>query len=100
MPSPGCSSALPGLAIGLVGGATAGGVGEARHAPHLHDALIDELRAEVPEKSSAVLLLASPEHVDAMVTAFEGHGGRLVRQRLSPQGAQALEDAVVGRPRV
>ena len=30
-----------GLAVGLVGGATAGSVGEARHAPHLHDALID-----------------------------------------------------------
>jgi hypothetical protein len=35
-----------------------------------------------------------------MVAAFEGHGGRLVRHRLSPEGAQALEDAVVGRPQV
>src|SRR3954454_5817009 len=60
-----------GLAVGLVGGGTAGSVGEAGHAPHLHDALIDELRAEVPEKASAVLLLASPEHVDAMILAFE-----------------------------
>ena len=90
----------PGFAVGLVGGATAGSVGEARHAPHLHDALIDEVRAEVPERSSAVLLLASPQHVDAMIAAFEGHGGRLVRHRLSPEGAQALEDAVVGRPQV
>ena len=86
-----------GLAVGLVGG---GAVGSAGGATHLHDALIDEVRAEVPEKSSAVLLLASPEHVDAMVTAFEGHGGRLVRHHLSPEGAQALEEAVVGRPRV
>ena len=89
-----------GLAVGLVGGATAGGVAESHHAPHLHDALIDELREEVPEKSSAVVLLASPDHVDAMVAAFEGHGGRLVRHHLSPEGAQALEGAVVGRPRV
>jgi uncharacterized membrane protein len=89
-----------GLAVGLVGGATAGGVSESHHAARLHDALIDEVRAEVPEKSSAVLLLASPEHVDAMVTAFEGHGGRMVRHSLSPEGAQALEDAVVGRPQV
>ena len=86
-----------GLAVGLVGGAA---VGSAGGSSHLHDALIDEVRAEVPEKSSAVLLLASPEHVDAMVAAFEGHGGRLVRHSLSPQGAQALEDAVVGRPQV
>ena len=89
-----------GLAVGLVGGATAGGVAESRHATHLHNALIDDLRTEVPEKSSAILLLASPDHVDAMVAAFDGHGGRLVRHHLSPEGAQALEDAVVGRPRV
>ena len=89
-----------GLAIGLVGGATAGGLEESRHAPHLHDALIDDLRTEVPEKSSAVLLLASPDHVDTMIAAFEGQGGRLVRHHLSPEGAQALEGAVVGRPRV
>jgi hypothetical protein len=47
-----------------------------------------------------VLLLASPEHVDAMVAAFEGRDGRLVRHHLSPQAATALQDAVVGRPRV
>lgn len=57
------------------------------------------MRAEVPEKGSAVLLLAGPEHVDTMVAAFEGHGGRLVRHHLSAEGARALEDAVVGRPR-
>jgi len=88
-----------GLAVGLVGGASAGGVSESHHAPHLHDALIDDVRAEVPEKGSAVLLLAGPEHVDTMVAAFEGHGGRLVRHHLSAEGARALEDAVVGRPR-
>jgi uncharacterized membrane protein len=89
-----------GLAVGLVAGGSAGGLSESNHAPHLHDALLDDVRAEVSEKSSAVLLLASPEHVDAMVAAFEGRGGRLVRHRLSPQATQALEGAVVGRPRV
>ena len=66
--------------------------------PHLHDAFIDEVRAEVPEKSSAVLLLASPEHTDAMVGAFKGRGGRLVRHHLSPEAAVALEAAVAGSP--
>jgi len=88
-----------GFAVGLVGGAAAGSAGDPRPAHHLHDALIDEVRAEVPEKSSAVLLLASPEHADAMVAAFEGHRGRLIRHRLSPEGAHALEGAVMGRPR-
>src|SRR3954471_21512123 len=68
-----------GLAVGLVAGGTAGGLSESEHAPHLHDTFLDEIRAEVPVKSSALLLLAAPEHVDAMIAALEGHGGRLVR---------------------
>ena len=87
-----------GLAVGIVGGAMAGGVSESKHVPHLHDAFIDEVRAEVPEKSSAVLLLASPEHADAMIAAFEGSGGRLVRHHLSPEAAKTLEGAVAGSP--
>ena len=87
----------PGFAVGLVAGGTAGGLDEAAHAPHLHDAFLDEVRAEVPEKSSAVLLLASPEHIDAMVAAFEGRG-RPVRHHLSPEAAKALEGAVAGSP--
>ena len=73
---------------------------EAERAPHLHDAFLDEIRSEVPQKSSALLLLAAPEHVDAMVAALDGHGGRLVRHHLSSDAALALEDAVTGHPRV
>ena len=87
-----------GLAVGIVGGGTAGGLGESHHVPQLHDAFIDEVRAEVPEKSSALLLLASPEHADAMVVACKGRGGRLVRHHLTPESAQALEAAVAGSP--
>ena len=87
-----------GLAVGIVGGGTAGGLSESHHVPQLHDAFIDEVRAEVPEKSSALLLLASPEHADAMVVACKGRGGRLVRHHLTPESAQALEAAVAGSP--
>src|SRR4051794_20727325 len=89
-----------GLAVGIVGGASAGGLSEAGHAAQIHDALLDEVRAEVPAKSSALLLLAAPEHVDAMVAAFEGPDGRLVRHHLTPEAARALEDAVAGRPAI
>jgi uncharacterized membrane protein len=88
----------PGFAAGIVVGGAAGGLSESEDAPHLHDALVDDVRSEVPEKSSAVLLLASPEHADAMVAAFDGSAGRLVRHHLSPDAAQALESAVAGRP--
>jgi uncharacterized membrane protein len=90
----------PGFAVGLVAGGAAGGLSESEHAPALHDAFLDEIRAEVPEKSSALLLLASPEHADAMIRTLDGHGGRLVRHHLTPDAAKALEDAVAGHPRV
>ena len=89
-----------GLAVGLVAGGAVGGMSESEHAPHLHDTFLDEVRAEVPAKSSALLLLASPEHVDAMIAALEGRGGRLVRHHLTPDAARALEAAVAGAPRV
>ena len=89
-----------GLAVGIVGGAAAGGMSESERAAHIHDAFLDEVRADVPVKSSALLLLAAPEHVDAMVTALEGRGGRLVRHHLTPEAALALENAVAGHPRI
>jgi uncharacterized membrane protein len=87
----------PGLAVGFVAGGVAGGVAEAG-IPELHGTFFDEVRADVPEGSSAVILLASADHTDAMVAAFEGHGGTLVRRHLSPEASLALEAAVAGYP--
>jgi uncharacterized membrane protein len=87
-----------GLAVGLVGGGLVGGVAQERHSPHLRSAFFDEVRREVPEGSSAVIMMAPGDHVDAMVSALEGHGGRLVRHHLSAEDAKALEDAVAGDP--
>jgi uncharacterized membrane protein len=86
-----------GLAVGIVGGSIAGGIAQGG-VPELHDALSDEIRADVPQGSSAVMLLAAPDHVDAMATAFQGRGGQLVRRHLSADAARALEAAVAGRP--
>jgi hypothetical protein len=61
-------------------------------------ALFDELRNEVPEGSSAVILMAGPEDVDAMVSALQRDGGRLVRHHLTPEGAEELRSAVAGSP--
>jgi uncharacterized membrane protein len=86
-----------GLAVGIVGGGTAASMAHVG-LPELHDAFFDEVRADVPEGSSAVVLLAAPNHVDAMAAAFERQGARLVRRHLSAEGARALEAAVAGRP--
>jgi uncharacterized membrane protein len=87
-----------GLAVGLVGGGLVGGVAQERSSPHLRSAFFDEVRREVPEGSSAVIMMASPDHVDAMVSALEGHGGRVVRHHLTADEAKALADAVAGDP--
>jgi uncharacterized membrane protein len=87
-----------GLAVGLVGGGLAGGVAQERDNPHLRGAFFDELRREVPEGSSAVMMMASANQVDAMVSGLDGHGGRVVRHRLTAEDAKALEDAVADDP--
>jgi uncharacterized membrane protein len=87
----------PGLAVGLTAGGIIGGAAQAS-VPELHDAFFDEVRADVPLGSSAVLLMAAPDHVDAMVSAFDRAGGDIARRSLSPEAARALQDAVVGRP--
>ena len=88
-----------GFAAGLVVGGAAGGLtrGRPRPAPARRPRSTTSAPRS-PSKSSAVLLLASPEHADAMVDAFDGSDGRLVRHHLSPEEAQALESAVAGRP--
>lgn len=87
-----------GLAVGLVGGGLAGSVAEEKSGPQLRSAFFDEVRGDVPEGSSAVILLAAPEHVNAMVAALDGQGGQLVRRQLTAEAAAALEAAVADSP--
>jgi len=52
----------------------------------------------VPENSSALLLVADPGDVDAMVSAFADTAGRLTRYHLSPEAYAELEAAVASSP--
>ena len=90
-----------GMAAGMAAGGTAGGLAQADSGHHhLQGAFFDEVRADVPPKSSAIVLLAAPEHVDQMVAALEGghRHGELVRRQLSDDTAKALEQAVAASP--
>jgi uncharacterized membrane protein len=88
-----------GMAAGMAAGGAAGGVAQSDSGRHLHGSFFDEVRADVPPKSSAIVLLAAPEHVDEMVSALEGrHGGRLVRRNLTDETAAALREAVAADP--
>jgi uncharacterized membrane protein len=88
----------PGVAAGLAAGGTAGGISQSDAAPRQHNALLDEFRLEIPEKSSALSLLAEPKHVDQMVAALEPAHGELIRHHLSSEQAQALVAAVADAP--
>ena len=87
-----------GLVAGFLGGGIAGTVAEEHAGPQLRSALFDEVRGEVPQGSSAVMLLAPSEHVNAMVSVLEPRGGRLVRHHLEPDGVELLQSAVAGSP--
>jgi uncharacterized membrane protein len=88
-----------GMAAGLAVGGTLGGVAEADSAPHVHSAFFDEVRAEVPPKSSAIVLLAAPSHVDDMVAALhDQRHTRLVRHQLSDDVTKSLQQAVSSSP--
>jgi uncharacterized membrane protein len=88
----------PGLAAGLTAGGVAGGERESESAPLHHDALLDEFRLEIPEKSSALALVAAPSHVDEMVAALAATDGELIRHHLNEEQANALLAAVADAP--
>ncbi len=87
-----------GLAAGMAAGAAIGGIRQARSAPEFHSALVDELRTDVPEGRSAVVMLAYPAVVQTMIDAFTNEKGALVRHHLSDEESQVLEEAVRDAP--
>jgi Protein of unknown function (DUF1269) len=88
----------PGWAVGLVAGGTVGGLEQASHIPNLKGPAFDEIRKDVPENSSAVVVVADSADVDTMVAAFADTSGRLTRYHLSPEAYTELESAVATFP--
>jgi uncharacterized membrane protein len=74
-----------GLAAGLAAGGAVGGVAQSHRVAEEHGAFLDEVRGDVPPKSSAIVLLAAPEHVDQMVATLKSgrHRGELTRRPLT-----------------
>jgi uncharacterized membrane protein len=88
-----------GFAAGLAAGGTVGGVAQAESAPRMHSAFFDDVRGEVPQKSSAIALLAAEGHVDDMIAALERHRHtRIVRRELSEQAVRSLQEAATAQP--
>lgn len=88
----------PGFAAGLVGGGAVGGLVEGSHVEELHGGFFDEVRADVPENHSALVLLAAPDHADAMLAAVEGTSGEAIRRTLSDEAVEQLAASVSSSP--
>jgi uncharacterized membrane protein len=91
----------PGLAVGLVSGAAAGGTHQAGEAERLDGELVTDVRDAVPEGSSALVLLAERREVDAMIDALRAtKAGVAIRRTLSDDAMAALEAVLADAPRV
>jgi uncharacterized membrane protein len=89
----------PGFAVGLVAGGMAGGAHEsAVHVPQESGALFDEIRRDIPERSSGIVALVSADDSAALIEALHERAVRLTHHRLSDAEAAALHAAVVQAP--
>jgi hypothetical protein len=60
--------------------------------------LLDELRADVPEGSSALVVYAAGDEVDQMIDAFRDSGATVTRHRVTAEAAAELEASVSKAP--
>lgn len=87
-----------GLAPGIVLGAAFGGsAGHPDEAPDEPEQLAADLRAAVPEGSSAIVLLAPAAHVDAML-ALIGDGAAVTRRVISNAELLSIEADIAASP--
>lgn len=99
------TGALVGLAFGpaifsgaLVAGLATGGLVQSEHIPDLEGDLFDELRADVPQGSSAIVLLADSSHVNDMIKTLGAGPEQTTRRTLSKEAVAALESCVKDVP--
>ena len=82
------------FAVGLVGGATAGGASEANEVAEPEGPAFNAIREQVPEGSSAVVVLADRQQIRAMYRALFAGADTFVRHRLSPADEAELRAAL------
>jgi uncharacterized membrane protein len=86
------------FAVGLVGGATAGGADEANDVAGPEGPAFDAIREQVPEGSSAVVVFGDRQRIRAMYRALFAGADTFVRHRLSPADEAELRAALAGTP--
>jgi uncharacterized membrane protein len=88
------------FAVGVVGGATAGGAVEAGQITEPEGPAFDEIRRRVPEGSSAVVAFGDDERIRAMYHALFAGADTFVRHHLSPEAEAELRAALAAAPAV
>jgi uncharacterized membrane protein len=86
------------FAVGLVGGATAGGAVQASEVTPPEGPAFDAIREQVPEGSSAIVVFADRERIDAMERAVSPAADTFVRQSLGPDAEAELRAALAETP--
>ena len=86
------------VAVALVGGLTVGGLVEAHHLRKLQGPWFDDIRAQLPERSSAVVVFSDGDQVRAMRDALVGTADKLVHYPLSPEAEAELRSALEQAP--
>ncbi len=85
----------PGLVLGGLVGAERGKPDELEDEP---EALVERLRATVPKGSSAIVLLAEPDHVDAMMALVSERAESTERRSIDGDELRSLIASVAGTP--
>jgi uncharacterized membrane protein len=86
------------FAVGLVGGAAAGGGEEAHGVAQPEGPTFDAIREQVPEGSSAVVVFGDRQQIGAMYRALFAGADTFIRHRLSPADEAEIRDALADAP--
>ena len=86
------------FAVGVVGGAVAGGAVEASRITEPEGSPFDAVHGQVPEGSSAVVVFADAERIRAMYSALFAAADTFVHYRLSPADEAELRSALADAP--
>jgi uncharacterized membrane protein len=89
----------PGLVLGMtIGGGIGSQIGKPSEVDPEPQALADQLRAAVPRSSSAMVVVAHAQDVDAFLAAVDDTGAHVTRRTLSSEEIAALQRSLRDAP--
>jgi uncharacterized membrane protein len=81
--------------IGIIGGAVAGGLIGHSIGGHVDKSFVDDVSKQLEAGQSALFILLSSDHVDAVIAALRPiEGGTVVQTTLDPELEQAVAEAL------